>query len=205
MGLSICKKLIELLNGKIWAESEYGKGSTFIFSIIVFHSLESTKKTTLENKSIETQTRRPLMRKKEKLNSILSKKAKPINSPLSASLKILVVEDNPINRAVALKSLMLLGLPASAAVDGEEAIKLVKSEMFDLILMDIHMPNLDGYECTRKIRRLLSQNDQPVIIAMTATSVSNTDDSFITKGMDDYLPKPIDVGQLSEKIQNWFE
>jgi len=205
LGLSICKKLIELLNGKIWAESEYGKGSTFIFSIIVFHSKESTKKTTLENKSIETQTRRSLMRKKEKLNSILSKKAKPINSPLIASLKILVVEDNPINRAVALKSLMLLGLPASAAVDGEEAIKLVKSEMFDLILMDIHMPNLDGYECTRKIRRLLSQNDQPVIIAMTATSVSNTDDSFITKGMDDYLPKPLDVGQLSEKIQNWFE
>ena len=139
------------------------------------------------------------------MNSILSKKAKPINSPLSASLKILVVEDNPINRAVALKSLMLLGLPASAAVDGEDAIKLVKSEIFDLILMDIHMPNLDGYECTRQIRRLLSQNDQPVIIAMTATSVSNTEDSFITKGMDDYLPKPIDVVQLSEKIQNWFE
>ena len=205
LGLSICKKLIELLNGKIWAESEYGKGTTFIFSIIVSHSKESAKKTTLENKSIETQTRRSRIRKKEKLNSILSKKAKPINSPLSASLKILVVEDNPINRAVALKSLMLLGLPASAAVDGEEAIKLVKSEMFDLILMDIHMPNLDGYECTRKIRRLLSQNDQPVIIAMTATSVSNTDDSFITKGMDDYLPKPLDVGQLSEKIQNWFE
>ncbi len=205
LGLSICKKLTELLNGKIWAESDYGKGSTFIFSVIVSHPKGSTKKTTLEKKALETQTRLSRMRKKEKSNAIVSEKVKPIISPLSSSLKILVVEDNSINRAVALKSLELLGLPASAAVDGEEAIKLIKSEIFDLILMDIQMPNLDGYECTRQIRRLLSQNDQPVIIAMTATSVSNTENPFIAKGMDDYLPKPIDVGQLSEKIHNWFE
>lgn len=205
LGLSICKKLTELLNGKIWAESDYGKGSTFIFSVIVSHPKGSTKKTTLEKKALETQTRLSRMRKKEKSNAIVSEKVKPIISPLSSSLKILVVEDNSINRAVALKSLELLGLPASAAVDGEEAIKLIKSEIFDLILMDIQMPNLDGYECTRQIRRLLSQNDQPVIIAMTATSVSNTENPFIAKGMDDYLPKPIDVRQLSEKIHNWFE
>tara|TARA_B100000768_G_C11284977_1_gene381809 strand:- start:6708 stop:8570 length:1863 start_codon:yes stop_codon:yes gene_type:complete len=205
LGLSICKKIIDLLNGKIWAESEYGKGSTFIFSIIVSHTTESTKTTISENKSRETQSELSEIRKKEKSNSILSKKAKPIISPIRSSLKILVVEDNSINRAVILKSLMLLGLPASSAVDGDEAIKLIKSEIFDLILMDIQMPNLDGYECTRQIRRLLSQNDQPIIMAMTATSVSNTENPFIKKGMDDYLPKPIDIEQLSEKIQNWFE
>ena len=205
LGLSICKNLVELLNGKIRVKSEFGKGSNFVFSIIVSHTEVNLGNTLTGQIHEEKKNSNSMIQNGKNQIEQLGKKAKTLNKPLSGSLRILVVEDNAINRAVALKSLKLLGLPASAAVDGEEAIKLIKSEIFDLILMDIQMPNLDGYECTTQIRRLLSQNDQPVIIAMTATVVSNTEDQFIKKGMDDYLPKPLDIDQLSEKIQSWFE
>jgi len=123
----------------------------------------------------------------------------------SSGIKVLVVEDNAINRAVATKSLELLGLPATTAVDGEEALKLIKSELFDLVLMDIQMPKLDGFQTTKAIRKMLSQNDQPVIIAMTAASPDAVTSEYTSKGMDDFLPKPLDLDDLTEKINNWFE
>jgi len=105
---------------------------------------------------------------------------------------------------VAQKALELLGYTAELATNGKEAVDLTKSELFDLILMDIQMPEMDGIEATKRIRKSLSTNDQPVIMAMTAASQKGEKDIYIESGMDDFIPKPIDVDELADKIVHWF-
>ncbi len=122
-----------------------------------------------------------------------------VSEPLP--LEILLVEDNPVNQMVALKMLEGLGYRAEAAANGLEAVEQVERRSFDVVLMDIQMPELDGLEATRRIRRLLPADRQPRIIAMTASAMKGDEEKCLDAGMDDYISKPVTIDNLRGKLE----
>ena len=116
-------------------------------------------------------------------------------------LRILVAEDNLINQKIAVKILGKLGYQPALANNGKEALEMVSNEQYDIILMDIQMPEMDGLEATRMIRTCLEI--QPIIIAMTANVMQGDRDDCIQAGMDDYMSKPIDMDVLLSQLEKW--
>ncbi len=123
--------------------------------------------------------------------------------PAVRPLRILLAEDNLVNQKVALGQLRQLGYQADVANNGLEVLKLLKHSTYDIILMDCQMPDLDGYETSRRIRQL--DLPQPVIIALTAHVMKDDRDKCLAAGMDDYLSKPIDREHLGMALQQWGE
>jgi CheY-like chemotaxis protein len=117
-------------------------------------------------------------------------------------LRILLAEDNLINQKVALRMLERLGYSADVAANGLEAIQAMTLRPYDLILMDIQMPEMDGIEATQRIRASWPPNDQPRIVAMTANALAGDRETYLTGGMDDYVSKPIKVEELTRVLQN---
>jgi two-component system sensor histidine kinase/response regulator len=118
--------------------------------------------------------------------------------------RILLVEDNPINQKVALIRLRKLGCVADVAVNGREAVQAVEKNSYDLVLMDIQMPEMDGYEATRNIRQLLSQGQRLPIVAMTANAMKGDRERCLAAGMDDYISKPIDPATFNTILDRWL-
>ena len=181
LGLTISKELVEMMNGEIWVISEPNKGSTFIFEI----ELEE-----LENDYSEIV---------EQQNNLYIEEDSEIKEKirLLEGKKILLAEDNIINQEIILGLLEDSKLDIEIAFDGQEAIDYYQSHNYDLILMDIQMPNIDGYEAARQIRKM--DKDIP-IIALSASAMK--EDILKTKysGMNEHLNKPIDVNELYRKI-----
>ena len=119
-------------------------------------------------------------------------------------LPILVVEDNNINREVAILQLRALGFVSQTASDGNEALQAIKAQQFALILMDVMMPSMDGWEASRKIREFEEGLDRRTpIIAVSAWSASDNRERCISSGMDDYLDKPYDRAALKQVLDRW--
>ena len=116
-------------------------------------------------------------------------------------LRILIAEDNAINQRLTERVLEKLGYKPEFAEDGKEAVHAVKQKTFDLILMDVQMPIMDGLEATRQIRLL--DGDQPVIIAMTANAMQGDREECLQAGMDDYISKPVKLEMLVERLEVW--
>ena len=117
-------------------------------------------------------------------------------------LRILLAEDNLINRKVALRMLERLGYSADVATNGVEAVQALANQLYDLILMDIQMPEMDGIQATQQIRRELEPQQQPRIVAVTANALMGDRESYLASGMDDYVSKPIKVEELIRVLQN---
>ena len=116
-------------------------------------------------------------------------------------LRILVAEDNAINQKLAMKVLSKLGYQADLAHNGKEVLEMSDPEQYDVILMDVQMPEMDGLEATRMLRLCL--NKQPVIIAMTANAMEGDQDNCIQAGMDDYISKPVEINDLLGRLEKW--
>lgn len=175
LGLAISKQLIEMMNGEIVVESIEGKGSSFIFTIELNISDHKSHLEDAENFNI------PASEKK---------------------LKILLVEDDKINQMVTVALIEKQGHTIEIANNGIEAISKYKNEKFDLILMDIQMPEMDGIEATKKIRAYeLNGNKYTPIIAVTAHAVQGDRERFLEAGMDDYISKPLDIVKFYDIIR----
>lgn len=124
----------------------------------------------------------------------------PTNSE-KTTLRILVAEDNPVNQKVALLLLKRIGYQADLATNGLEVIHSLKTKAYDLILMDMHMPELDGVDTTLRIRQELAQENQPYIIALTASAQTTDRNRCLAAGMNHFLSKPINLKELEEAIQ----
>ncbi|HHS92100.1 MAG TPA: response regulator, partial [Campylobacterales bacterium] len=175
LGLTISKQLVEMMHGQIWLESTYRKGTTFSFEIELQALPDSDD----------------AIRYQEKSQTVDLK----INSDLLKNKHILVAEDNFINQEIILGLLEDSQLHIDIANNGEEAIELHKENHYHLILMDIQMPVLDGYEAAKVIREM----DQKIpIIAVTASAMKEDIEKSEAYGMNDHLNKPIDVAKLYE-------
>jgi CheY-like chemotaxis protein len=120
--------------------------------------------------------------------------------------RILVAEDNPVNQQVARGILRKLGLSVDIAANGREAVEAVCRQNYDLVLMDVQMPEMDGYTATRLIRDsgYPVRNPQIPIIALTAHAMQGEREKCIAAGMDDYLPKPFSIQALSDTLLKWL-
>jgi two-component system sensor histidine kinase/response regulator len=186
LGLAICRKLVELMGGTIEATSTLGKGSTFSFS------LQFTKQ-----KSFVSIDRAPTA------VSGLSPATQTTADPASANgTRILLAEDGKTNQMVAVQVLKKLGYTADIALNGREAVEAWRHKKYDIILMDCNMPEMDGYEATRKIRELEAErNLKPTqIIAMTASVMMEDRELCIAAGMNDFTTKPVDQHALKTAL-----
>jgi signal transduction histidine kinase/CheY-like chemotaxis protein len=174
LGLILSDRLVHLLHGRIRVTSEPGAGSRFDFTVLAKPAPQKTNPTTAET----------LPRLAEKY-----------------PLRILLAEDNPINRQLAVLILDKMGYSCGVAENGKEVLDQLQKEPFDLIFMDIQMPEMDGLEATRHIRR--GRGKQPVIIAMTANTTRKDRDDCMTEGMNDFLSKPVHLDELIRMMENW--
>jgi CheY-like chemotaxis protein len=178
LGLTICSQLVSMMRGRIWVESEPGEGSIFHFTAMLRQAADpaapakSTGGATPQDLSIPTKR-----------------------------LKILLAEDNEVNQTITVRILSKLGHAVTVASDGVEALAAWENGYFDLILMDIQMPQMDGFECTANIRLREQQNGgHTPIIALTAHALKGYDERCLDAGMDGYLSKPLRSEDLHAAI-----
>lgn len=179
LGLAICKKLVNLLGGEITGKSKLNEGSAFSFTL----NFQIVQKENLISRVIEINKKTD----KNKNNDV----------------KILLVEDDKINQKVALHFLKEINYQSDLAEDGASALKLAQKNHYDLVLMDINLPDIDGIEITKRLRKSFSKIDFP-IVAMTAHVLPEEKKIFLDAGMNDVITKPVTLDLLKSKVEQWL-
>ncbi|WP_330482184.1 ATP-binding protein [Tumidithrix elongata] len=228
LGLVICKRLIEMMGGEIWVESKMQKGTTFWFTIPMKsphstvkpkdHSSYTQKVSTKGSSSyvVESLNDREISnihRVSKDVSIEQDNSAQKVNPEPSllekgdlseySSIKILIAEDNPVNQKVIARLLKKFGYEADIAANGLEVLEAVDKQIYDLIFMDVQMPEMDGLEATRQLVQKWSSERRPKIVALTANALDGDREICLASGMDDYISKPFQPEQLEEAIHRW--
>jgi PAS domain S-box-containing protein len=187
LGLAICKRLIELMGGEIHVRSIEGQGSIFLFSI----PLAELPATGLPSKNLAQTMALPGV-------GLAGAEKKPEMFAEEFPLRILVAEDNSTNMKVALLLLQRLGYRGDPVRNGMECLEAMKRLPYDVILMDMQMPEMDGVECTRRLR---AEGSNIRVIALTADALSDAQGRCLEAGMNDYVTKPIVRANLERALR----
>lgn len=188
LGMSITKQLVELMGGKIYVESEYGKGSTFhvelVQGIVDRTPIGRIDQAVEQNREIEKHKRAVL---------------------LAPEAKLLVVDDNQMNLNVMKGLLKRTEMQVDLVLSGKEALEAVTKTSYDVILMDHMMPEMDGVEALHRLRKLKeNQNPQAKVIVLTANAAIGSREEYLKMGFDDYLSKPIEARNLENMIKKYL-
>ncbi|MCF4151201.1 ATP-binding protein [Dethiosulfovibrio sp. F2B] len=181
LGLSIAKQIVEIMGGRLWLKSEEGKGSTFFVDVPLPVLTDEPHPPDVEDGSVVTAD----------------------NMETPRDLTVLLVEDNMLNRKLAEAMMAEFDWTIDVAEDGFKAVKAVSDKKYDLVLMDVQMPGMDGLEATRTIRSMEKRgliSYRPIIIAMTANAMKGDREICIDSGMDDYLSKPLNRDLMMKTI-----
>jgi signal transduction histidine kinase/ActR/RegA family two-component response regulator len=173
LGLAISKRLVELMDGRLWGESQPGVGSTFILEL----PLQAGEPSSAPSRPVRA--------------------AVPDRKP-AAHLRLLIAEDNPVNQRVAARMLQRLGYDADVVENGRLALEAVERQRYDVIFMDVQMPELDGLEAARRIRA--RPGPAPWIVALTAHALEEDRRQCLAAGMNDFVSKPVQLNELTAAL-----
>jgi signal transduction histidine kinase/ActR/RegA family two-component response regulator len=181
LGLAICKRLVELMDGQIGVYSQPGQGSCFWFEVPL---------PVIQENAPEETTAQP--------------SGSALNSHELDGVRVLLVEDNPVNQKVAIRMLQKLGCVVELAENGQQALEKLERASYDIVLMDMQMPIMDGLTATRLLRQREQQTGHhQVVIALTANAMQTDRELCLEAGMDDYLSKPLTLDALQVMLLRW--
>jgi CheY-like chemotaxis protein/HPt (histidine-containing phosphotransfer) domain-containing protein len=195
LGLAICRRLAELMGGEVSMQSEEGRGTTTAFTATF--PLAEVADLQRARAQPEAIAHRALSARR---------RAPEIAQAQAEGTLVLLADDHPTNRLLLVRQLNTLGYAAEAVENGKDALERWKSGRFALLVTDCHMPEMDGYQLAREIRRIEAASGAAriPILACTANAVQGEAAHCFEAGMDDFLPKPVEMAQLMQKLDRWL-